>query len=211
MTDDPFADGIDPESLFVEARPDEDGWEAFFTLALERIDEPVGPGLSNAALAELEGAIGYTLPFEVGLLLVMGVPTSDRWHQWAAPTADWASWQTQLTDGLRFDVEHNDLWMPSWGEQPSTASERLDAATAHFEQHAPPLFPMYGHRAVPLTAAVGELSSDGNPVFSVYGSDVISYGDDLAAWMHREFEVPLPMWPAEQRVFPFWSELIEQQ
>lgn len=214
MTNDPvngdISEGLDPESLFIEPRPDEDGWESFLTLALERIDQPLGPGLSNAALGELEDVVEHRLPFEVGLLLVMGVPASDGWHQWEAPATDWASWQARLVDGLRFDVEHNQLWMPSWGQRPETVAAQLDAATSHFEQHAPPLFPIFRHRAMPLTAAVGELSSDGNPVLSVYGTDVVSYGDDLAAWMHREFDVPLPMWPAERRVFPFWSELIEQ-
>ena len=54
----------------------------------------------------------------------------------------------------------------------------------------------------------GATSSDGNPVFSVHQTDVTVYGVDLADWMHREFDVPLPMWqPPEDRTFDFWSSL----
>jgi hypothetical protein len=153
--------------------------------------------------------VGCQLPFETGLLLVMGAPVAEGWHQWHEPDADWAAWNEQLVGGVCFDIEHNNFWFDGWGPQPTALAARLQTAREQFESNVPKLFPIYNGRAMPLTAADGQENSDGNPVFSVDRTEVLMFGDDLAAWMHREFEVPLPMWPAEERRFPFWTDLTE--
>lgn len=195
-------DGFPP----LDPSPDEDAWEAFLGLALEQLGGDPKVGLSNQKLAELEAVIGATLPFEVGMLLVMGVPDDPQWWQWQNPAEDWSRWQASILDGLLFDVEFNGLWLDDWG-QADEMSDRL-AVAAKAVEAAPSLFPLWGHRAIPLTPARDETSSDSNPVLSVMQSDVIVYGTDLAAWLHQEFDVPLPMWPpTADRWFPFWSEL----
>ena len=197
-------DGLD--DLFVEPRPDEDAWEAYLDLALERIGGERGPGLTNRELGELEAVVGVQLPFEVGMLLVMGVPVAEPWRQWHDPEAQWLQWNEYVRDGIAFDVEHNEFWADRWGQRPSSLADQLATVHEQFETTIPPLFPLYSHRAVPLTTSDGAANSDGNPVLSVHQTDVIVYGADLAAWMHREFEVPLPMWPSEDRTFTFWSD-----
>lgn len=194
----------------MEPAPDEEAWDAFLTWALERIGGNPENGLSNAQLAELEAAVDTQLPFEIGLLLIHGVPDDERWWRWDEnPTDMLHRWNGDLLDGMLFDVEHNHAWLPSWGAEPGALDARLEVARQAFSD-APPLLPLYGHRAVPLTAARDEDSSDSNPVLSVMQTDIIVYGTDLAAWLHREFDVPLPMWPeTPARWFPFWSELIE--
>ena len=195
---------FDVEGLFIEPRPDEDAWEAFLNLALERIGGERSPGLSNRQIGELEDVLGCQLPFEVGLALVMGVPAAEPWHQWSDPALDWATWTDRVAAGFAFDVEHNNVWSLDWGPKPSTLSSQLDVLDRQLAA-APALFPLYGMHAMPLSAAEGQANSDGNPVFSIDSSSVLLLGDDLAAWMHHQFEVPLPMWPADPRTFPFWS------
>ena len=195
---------FDLDGLFVEPRPDEDAWEAFLDLALERIGGERSPGLTNRKIGELETVLGCQLPFEVGLMLVMGVPSDEPWRQWTDPAADWPAWNERLVAGFVFDVEHNDLWSVDWGPKPATLSDQADVVRSLINE-APGLFPIYGNYVVPLTAADGVPNSDGNPVLLVDGSNVTLIGDDLAAWMHHQFDVPLPMWPAEQRTFPFLS------
>lgn len=202
-------DGI--EDLFVEPRPDEDAWEAYLDLALERIGGDRSPGLTNRALGELEAVIGCQLPFEVGMMLVMAVPAAEPWRQWEDPAADWASWNENVLGGICFDIEHNDFWFADWGQKPASLDDQMAIATEHFGSTVPPLFPIYGNRAVPLLAADGQDNSDGNPVFLIDRTAVGAHGNDLADWMHREFEVPLPMWPSEDRTFAFWSELAGSQ
>ena len=117
---------FDLDGLFVEPRPDEDAWEAFLDLALERIGGERSPGLTNRKIGELETVLGCQLPFEVGLMLVMGVPSDEPWRQWTDPAADWPAWNERLVAGFVFDVEHNDLWSVDWGPKPATLSDQAD-------------------------------------------------------------------------------------
>jgi len=199
---------FDLDGLFVEPRPDEDAWEAFLDLALERIGGERSPGLTNRDMSELEAVLGCQLPFEVGLMLIMAVPIAEPWRQWTDPKADWAAWNEQLVSGFAFDVEHNDVWFPEWGPKPSTVVAQIDVVRDQLKA-APAVFPIYGTHVVPLTAGLDQANSDGNPVWLIEGSSARLLGDDLAAWMHGQFDVPLPMWPAEPRTFPFWSALID--
>ena len=197
---------FDPAELFVEPRPDEDAWEAFLDLALERIGGERSSGLTNRQIGELETVLGCQVPFEVGLMLVMGVPSAEPWCQWSDPAAELSAWNERVLAGFTVDVEHNNLWNVDWGPKPATLAEQVRVVADQLEA-APALFPIYGNHAVPLTAAEGVANSDGNPIMVIDGSEVTEMHDDLAAWMHHQFDVPLPMWPAEPRSFAFWSTL----
>jgi hypothetical protein len=98
-----------------------------------------------------------------------------------------------LWEGLQFDVEHNDLWRPSWGPKPATLSGQQERVR-ELVQAAPKLIPIIGHRyllAEPCTA--------GNPVFSVWQSDIVVYGADLRDYLVFEF--------AELLGFSKWTEI----
>lgn len=205
MADDSF--GFD-ETPFLEPAPDEEAWEKYLEFALEHLDADGSRGLTNAQLAVVEDALGIELPFEVGLLLVMGVPDDDGWRDWREdPVDQLRQWRAWVTDGVVFDVRENDFWSPTFGPRPEGLEERI-AAAAHAVDALDPLFPLYGHRAIPVATPAGHDSASGNPVLSVMQTDVVEYGRDLADWLHRDFRVPLPTWemPGERR-FPFWSEL----
>lgn len=193
----------------LDPSPDEEAWEAFLVFALDHMGGNPDNGLSNANLQTLEAAVGRQLPFELGLLLVLGVPDGDRWWRWDEdPAARVTDWNSALLDGILFDVEENGLWLPSWGDRPTASADR-SAAVSQLVAEASPLLPIYGHRAMPLDVAVDETAPEANPVFSIVQTDIITYGTDLASWLHREFEVPLPMWPeTATRTFPFWSDLM---
>jgi hypothetical protein len=107
-------------------------------------------------------------------------------------------------EGLLFDVENDALWWPEWGERPETAEERAEVL-AEIVGKAPKLIPLVSHRYIPV-----EPHETGNPVFSVYQSDVIYYGADLADYFDREFVNPRR--PPLQRFkhIPFWSDLVER-
>lgn len=105
-------------------------------------------------------------------------------------------------DGFWFDVEHNGLWDPAWGDRSGDADggrARLRAVLAA----APRLIPLYGHRYLPA-----EPEEPGNPVFSVYQTDVIPYGASLADWLVREEQgwSALP-WPPLREI-RFWNDRV---
>ena len=205
MADEPF--GFD-ETPFLEPAPDEEAWEAYLEFALERLGADGSTGLTNTQLAVVEDQLGHELPYEVGLLLVMGVPDDDGWRDWRHdPVDQLAEWNAAVLSGITFDIRENDFWSPSFGPRPDDEEARVASATQAFAD-LPPLFPLHHHRAVPVTVPDGFDSSSGNPILSVVQTDVIEYASDLAGWLHEDFGVPLPTWEQTgERRFPFWSEL----
>ena len=107
-------------------------------------------------------------------------------------------------ESFLFDVEHDQLWWPEWGAKSESAHERRARLTTVFAE-APKLIPLFGHRYLPADPCEA-----GNPVFSVYQSDVIYYGTDLEDWLRREIggwdSAP---WPAIKRI-RFWSDAEER-
>src|SRR5262249_18721978 len=103
-----------------------------------------------------------------------------------------------------FDVVNNGVWWPTWGSKPANHEgqrERLKTVLAE----APKLIPLFGHRYIP-----DEPCESGNPVFSVYQTDVIYYGANLQDWLERE-SVTFNMnpWPQVKEI-RFWSEAVER-
>jgi len=103
-----------------------------------------------------------------------------------------------------YDVAYNDVWWPEWGERPLDLEERKERLKEILAQ-APRLIPLYGHRYIPE-----EPHESGNPVFSVYQTDVICYGVNLQDWIERE----QGGWSSKpwQRIkeIPFWSEALRK-
>ncbi len=107
-------------------------------------------------------------------------------------------------EGLLFDVENNALWWPEWGDRPGTPEARSEVL-ANVVSEAPKLIPLVSHRYLPT-----EPNEAGNPVFSVYQSDVIYYGADLADYFEREFVEPRRPLPEHIKRVRFWSDLVER-
>jgi hypothetical protein len=111
-------------------------------------------------------------------------------------------------EGFLFDVEENDLWWPEWGDKPASKSGRAARLEEVFAK-APRLIPLDGHRYLPETPF-----ERSNPVFSVYQSDVIYYGADLADWIVKEGpglgagRAIDPNHPPKE--IPFWSEVVRR-
>jgi hypothetical protein len=103
-----------------------------------------------------------------------------------------------------FDVEHNGVWWPDWGEKPAAVADQravFEAALAR----APRLIPLFGHRYI-----AEEPFESGNPVFSVHQSDIICYGANLADWLMRERDgYDAAPWPPIKTI-RFWSDALQR-
>jgi len=121
-----------------------------------------------------------------------------------------------LAEGLQFDVEHNRLWLASWGAKPSTLSAQNECVRA-LVAAAPRMIPVFGHRYL-----LAEPCQSGNPVFSIYQSDIVVYGQDLRTYFLREFAQLLSIdedrWRNQSeahtqrredayQAIPFWGEI----
>lgn len=62
--------------------------------------------------------------------------------------------------------------------------------------------PIYGHRYLPTVPSMG-----GNPVLSVYQTDIIYYGNDLLDWFSYEFQRSSV--EREPRRVRFWSWFVD--
>jgi hypothetical protein len=163
----------------------------------------VGPAYTRAELDRAQARYGLTFP-----------PDLIDLYLWARIEGglDWTGDETRIRqalawpfEGLLAEVEEGGLWWPEWGERPASAGARGEALSAVL-QRAPKLIPLYGHRYLPETP-----TEPGNPVFSVYGSDIIVYGANLAEYLAHEFFANGTGWQvAPYRQIDFWSEMVER-
>lgn len=107
-------------------------------------------------------------------------------------------------EGLWFDVQNDALWLPEWGEKPEALPDQKNILQGLVDD-APRLIPLYSHRYLPETP-----NETGNPVFSVYQSDIIFYGADLADYWEREHSSwDAKPWPNTLKKIEFWTFFTE--
>jgi len=163
------------------------------------------PGLNELELGAAERRLGVAIPPDLRSFLAAAHPMGKgfpNWRELDSPVfQDSLGWPFE---GLRFDIERNGFWWPAWGERPSSLSVAFEVAH-RFVERAPRLIPVYSHRYLPA-----EPNMAGNPVFSVYQTDIIYYGRDLRKYLQHEFanvgyvESITP----EPRDVRFWSDLV---
>ncbi|HEY6270031.1 MAG TPA: hypothetical protein VIX11_17150 [Candidatus Acidoferrum sp.] len=70
------------------------------------------------------------------------------------------------------------------------------------------MIPIFSHRFLPAEPATA-----GNPILSVYQTDIIYYGTDLASYFANEFKFPIASWHDGEnspRRIRFWSDIIDK-
>jgi hypothetical protein len=159
-------------------------------------------GYTQSELDRAQQTFGLTFPSDLTALLRDRRPIAG--HDWTDEAAirrmlDWP------LEGLLFDVERNGLWWSEWGERPAEPTAREEILRA-IVSRAPKLIPLISHRYLPEKPC-----EQGNPVFSVYQSDVIYYGANLDDYFAREFgRYDDRPWPEHVKHVPFWSDLVER-
>ena len=172
----------------------------------------IGPGLADAEFARVERDYGFEFADDHRAFLAAGLPL--RTHTPYERRNPWPDWRhgrrrdlrkilDQPVEGALFDVEYNALWHPSWGQRPAQMSTALDTARRHLAR-APKMIPVYEHRYLPAGRG-----SYGHPVLSIYQTDIIVYGTDLAEYILSESQgwFISPNWTAPPMV-PFWSDFL---
>lgn len=163
---------------------------------------PSDPWTSGYTQAELDAAQEtYGLAFPPDLIDLLRDRRPAMAPDWRTDDERIRGMLAWPLDGLLFDVEQNELWWPEWGERPAQVEARREVVAAVVAA-APPLVPIFSHRFLPT-----EPLEAGNPVFSIYQSDAIIYGVDLADYVAREFEGLRGAWPHRPKAIRFWSEL----
>jgi hypothetical protein len=159
------------------------GPDVFAELNAAQSDLVFGQGGMDAArTAALEDELAFAFPSDLKFLLANVIEIESGASPWAA--LDLASWREDMAiilGGITFDVEHNNLWLRRWGEQPTRLDAALDIARRDVPNW-PKLFPLFGHRFLAIEPCL-----DDNPVFSIVQTDIICYGANLAHYLLLEF------------------------
>ncbi|MEY9889788.1 hypothetical protein ABIA35_000172 [Catenulispora sp. MAP12-49] len=180
----------------------------------------IEPGLTPAEFDRVEHEFGFQFAADHRAFLAAGLPVSvphddppGVFSTWREPWPDWrdadpVKLREQLdhpAQGVLFDVENNRLWHDTWGPRPEAMPEALAIAREALTQ-VPVLVPVYGHRFLP--AGQGTF---GHPVLSVWQTDIICYGLDIADYIGQEFGGRGLHFDdqAEPRVtVPFWRDFV---
>jgi hypothetical protein len=171
----------------------------------------IGPGLTDAEFVRIEQDYEFEFADDHRAFLAAGLPLNAPAPWRRSPWPDWrdgdpGDLRERLgwpVDGVLFDVKDNAFWYPSWGHRPADTSEALRTARQHLSR-APRMIPVCGHRYLP--AGQGTC---GHPVLSIYQTDIIVYGTDLADYINCEFDRRLisPDWTPPPMV-QFWSDFL---
>lgn len=165
----------------------------------------IEPGLTQTEFDRIEERFRISFPPDLRDLLSYALPVGGHFPDWRNGAED--KLRTMLdwpADGICWDVEHNNFWYEGWGERPARLEDAIEVVLGYIAG-APTLIPIYSHRYIPDRPA-----EPGNPVFSVYGTDIIYYGEDLADYFAREFRVVKPERAAtEARWVEFWTDFID--
>jgi hypothetical protein len=139
-------------------------------------------------------------------------PTFFDWRKDDVAIKDALDW---LVEGLVFDVEENELWPDSWGQKPTDPKD-VEKRVSELVAAAPSLIPITGHRYL-----LANSPDAGNPVLSVWQSDIICYGSNLKNFLtlelsgflgldHREASEIANADMTEDQIaaIPFWGDLM---
>jgi hypothetical protein len=162
-------------------------------------------GLSDSEVTVAESRLGFRFPPDLRAFLQTALPRGERFPDWrSGDEAALRDWLDLPRQGVVFDIEHNEFWLPEWGPRPPSLTDAKRVAE-QLVAGAPRLIPVYMHRMMPA-----EPHLPGNPVFSVHQTDIIVYGTDLGDYLAHEFlmtEDEQEEWtvPMGTRPIRFWD------
>jgi hypothetical protein len=177
-------------------------------------------GLSRSELRAAEDRFGFRFPPDLRALLQYAMPIKDAppkpgiirngagFPNWRRLDSDDLQKQVEWPiEGVLFDVRESGFWLETWGPVPPFVDEAV-AIASEMLHAAPKLIPIYSHRFICEDPDAG-----GNPVLSVWQSDIIYYGSNLTNWLSIEFstESAERRLPDDAAAVPFWSEIMDMK
>jgi hypothetical protein len=165
-------------------------------------------GLTLDEFSAIEREYGFCFPPDLREFLGYALPVSKGWLDWRRESRpeimkrlDWPF------ESMCFDIEHNAFWLDSWGKKPTVLADAYSIAREAIKA-APRLIPVCSHRFLPDSPC-----EPGNPVFSVYQTDIICYGSDLFDYLCNEFSYYFGRtnyaFDGRARHIKFWSDLVD--
>jgi len=106
-------------------------------------------------------------------------------------------------EGILFDIEHNNYWPTEIEIQPQILEEKKNIFAEYYLNNIPKLIPIFSHRYM-----CSEPQKIGAPVYSVYQTDIIYYGDNIVDYFVKEFRLNIKTnynkWERDDTIY--WSQ-----
>lgn len=166
-------------------------------------------GLSEAEITAIEQTFNFRFPLDCKAFLHNALPATEGFIHWRQ-TLHSGKMEREVKqrlkiplDGILYDVMKNNFLLDIWGEKLLNLDSRKD----HFDKisnQCPVLIPLYKHRYMSTSSYTG-----GNPVYSIYNSDIICAGNDLSSWIKTEFNLSLPEnYQTDKKPVQFWDDFL---
>ncbi|MCL2083610.1 MAG: hypothetical protein FWH04_10345 [Oscillospiraceae bacterium] len=170
-------------------------------------------GMSLEEIGKIEGFYSITFPDELKHFYSIELPTSNGFYNWR----DTSDSNVALIRGvinrpieglqeeLKDNFQDNDsFWCDKWGEKPNEIKKANEIMLKHYN-NAPKLIPVCLHRYIPFVDGIKS-----TPVFSIMGTDVIYYGENLISYLEMEFDLRKrsDLIQDNCKYIDFWSDLL---
>lgn len=168
-------------------------------------------GLSNDEVERIEERFNICFPDDLKLLLQTALPVSSGFVHWRyglkgeQGKKEIEQKLRNPKEGILWGVKIGEFWLGKWGIKPDNLQEQKEIAEREL-MNVPQLIPIFAHRFI--SSSPDEI---GNPVFSIYNTDIIHYGYDLIDYLANEFKIEIPTSYGrieEPKHIDFWSDII---
>lgn len=163
-------------------------------------------GLNDKEIIRIEQRFEISFPKELKNFYKRALPISEGFYNWRDRNEKNVQ---KIKDAMKMPVlgiikgAEEIEWCEAWGEEPDDLKERKKIIVSMVSK-APKLIPIYSHRY--MAAVECEI----NPVFSIWGTDVIYYGKSLMDYLMIEFKLKKQeiFMNDEVNYIPFWSDVL---
>ncbi|WP_024294764.1 hypothetical protein [Lacrimispora indolis] len=164
-------------------------------------------GINETDLSKIHQIYEIMLPKELIEFYSLALPISKGFYNWkdfSLSNIEHIKSALKRPENDLIELVDEVYWCDDWGEEPLDENEKAEVIN-NFLKTAPKLIPIFTHRYLPSYP-----DNKSNPVFSIHGTDVIYYGNDLLSYLQIEFglkdynDIDYSKIPH----VPFWSDLI---
>lgn len=160
-------------------------------------------GLTEIEILNAERRYGVAFPIPLRILLKEFLPIDEGFYNWRDDSDKNVAHVLQHLNWPKDSVLQNldeISWSNNWGAKPRKKEQEQDEIIKRLQQ-APQMIPVYRHRFIPAVEG-------SPPVFSIYGWDIIYYGETLFDYFLMEFGKKEQRTGNSIQRVPFWSDIM---
>ena len=173
---------------------------------LEKKGIEIYDGLTDKEFEKIENFYSIKFPQVLRCLFKSFLPNLYNWRDFSKENVkkikDKLNWPIE---GIKYDIKYNNFWLECFGEKTGNLEQDLAKAEEYMRNQknevVPKLIPIYSHRYVPCYPDSMEV-----PIFSIYQTDIIIYGNNIEQYFENEFVKFKNSENNDIVHVPFWSE-----